>query len=84
LRRPRCKSRSPHGCERGVGVPLDSHLHDLLTQSRQQCTRAVQRDDATFVNDGDPVAEPFGFVQVMGCEHGRHARSVAEPADQVE
>src|SRR5947199_2636521 len=63
-------SRAQRG-QRSRGVAVDAQLHDLVSQAGQQGVGRVERDDLSGVDDRDPVAEPFGLVQVGRREHDR-------------
>src|SRR5438067_1441080 len=44
----------------------------------------IVADDATFVDDGNPVAPTLGLVEVVRREEDRHLALFPNPADQVE
>ena len=49
--------------------------HDLgRAQRRDEPFRRVLRDQVAVIDDGNPVAEYFGFVHVMRCQQHRPAR----------
>ena len=66
------------------GVVVGGQLDNVTAQGRQQRPRGVEGDDPAGVHDGDPIAQPFGFVQVMGGQQDRRLARRPKPGDQVE
>ena len=50
--------------ERGRSVAVDPQLDELVSEAGQEGAGGVERDDLAGVDDRDPVAEPFGLVEV--------------------
>src|SRR5947209_14884973 len=68
----------------GGHVAVDTEVEDLAAERGEQRRRAVQRDDAALVHDGDAIAELFGFVEIMSREQDGHARTSAQTGDVIE
>src|SRR6478752_7305106 len=70
--------------ERGRGLVMDAQLDDPLAEVCPQRARRVKRDNRPLVHDRQPVAEPFGLIEVVGREQDRRLHPIGEAGDQVE
>src|SRR5579885_3441380 len=54
------------------------------TETGQQGLRAAGGDDAAGVDDGDPVAQPLGLIEVVGGQQHGHLGRALHGGDEVE
>jgi len=55
-----------------------------VSEAGQQGGRRVEGDDLPGVDDRDPVAEPLGFVEVVGGEQDGDLGAIAEASYRLE
>src|SRR5437763_4115727 len=65
-------------------ITVDAQLDELSTEPSEERVGRIEADDATFVDDGNPVTKTLGLVEVVRREEDRHLAPFPDPADQVE